>query len=185
MEKLDCRSTSTLIKSVGTIVSIAGAFTATLYKGPQILLTSLSLTPQNHLHFQETDWVIGGLYLVVDCIAGSLYLIVQVWGWLFESASFISRESALELIYYLFFQASVLEKYPVELIVVFFYCFFASILSAIVSLFMDRNLNAWMLQPSTRLLAVLYSVSKFVHLHSVCSYLKFVTMLRYTWTTYL
>ncbi|XP_047255600.1 WAT1-related protein At5g40230 isoform X2 [Capsicum annuum] len=130
MEKLDCRSTSTLIKSVGTIVSIAGAFTATLYKGPQILLTSLSLTPQNHLHFQETDWVIGGLYLVVDCIAGSLYLIVQ---------------------------ASVLEKYPVELIVVFFYCFFASILSAIVSLFMDRNLNAWMLQPSTRLLAVLYS----------------------------
>ncbi|KAM3303967.1 WAT1-related protein isoform X1 [Capsicum chacoense] len=130
MEKLDCRSTRTLIKSVGTIVSIAGAFTATLYKGPQILLTSLSLTPQNHLHFQETDWVIGGLYLVVDCIAGSLYLIVQ---------------------------ASVLEKYPVELIVVFFYCFFASILSAIVSLFMDRNLNAWMLQPSTRLLAVLYS----------------------------
>ncbi|XP_059316566.1 WAT1-related protein At3g28050-like isoform X1 [Lycium ferocissimum] len=130
MEKLDCRSTSTLIKSVGTIVSIAGAFTATLYKGPQILLTSSSLKPRNYLHFQETDWVIGGLYLVVDCVAASLYLIVQ---------------------------ASILKKYPVELIVVFFYCFFSSILSAIVSLFMDRNLNAWMLQPGTRLLAVLYS----------------------------
>lgn len=78
MEKLDCRSTSTLIKSVGTVVSIAGAFTATLYKGPQILLTSSSLKPQNYLHFQETDWVIGGLYLVVDCIAVSAYLIVQV-----------------------------------------------------------------------------------------------------------
>lgn len=78
MEKLDYRSTSTLIKSVGTVVSIAGAFTATLYKGPQILLTSSSLKPQNYLHFQETDWVIGGLYLVVDCIAASAYLIVQV-----------------------------------------------------------------------------------------------------------
>lgn len=130
MEKLDCRSTSTLIKSLGTIVSIAGAFTATLYKGPQILLNSSYLKPQNYLHFQETDWVIGGLYLVVDCVAGSLYLIVQ---------------------------ASILKKYPVELIVVFFYCFFASILSAMVSLFMDRNLNAWMLQPGTRLFAVLYS----------------------------
>ncbi|KAK4715777.1 hypothetical protein R3W88_014115 [Solanum pinnatisectum] len=129
MEKLDCRSTSTLIKSIGTIISIAGAFTATLYKGPQILLTSSS-KPQNYLHFQETDWIIGGLYLVVDCVVASLYLIVQ---------------------------ASVLTKYPVELIVVFFYCFFASILSAIVSLFMDRNLNAWLLQPGTRLFTVLYS----------------------------
>ncbi|KAK4358219.1 hypothetical protein RND71_023829 [Anisodus tanguticus] len=130
MEKLDCRSTSSLIKSIETIVSIAGAFTATLYMGPQILLTSSSLKPQNYLHFQETDWVIGGLYLVVDCVAASLYLIVQ---------------------------ASILMKYPVELIVVFFYCFFSSILSAIVSLFMDRNLNAWMVQPGTRLFAVLYS----------------------------
>uniref|UniRef100_M0ZY79 WAT1-related protein n=1 Tax=Solanum tuberosum TaxID=4113 RepID=M0ZY79_SOLTU len=135
MEKLDCRSTSTLIKSIGTIVSIAGAFTATLYKGPQILLTSSS-KPQNYLHFQETDWIIGGLYLVVDCVVSSLYLIVQ---------------------------ASVLQKYPVELIVVFFYCFFASIISAIVSLFMDRNLNAWLLQPGNIWLSISSQCDVLVH----------------------
>ncbi|KAA8519152.1 hypothetical protein F0562_013374 [Nyssa sinensis] len=34
MEKVDCRSSSTLAKFMGTVVSITGAFIVTLYKGP-------------------------------------------------------------------------------------------------------------------------------------------------------
>jgi hypothetical protein len=37
MEQLDWRSSKSLAKSLGTIVSIAGAFIATLYKGVAIL----------------------------------------------------------------------------------------------------------------------------------------------------
>lgn len=57
-----------------------------------------------------------------------------------------------------FLQASILKLYPAELIIVFFYCFFAAILSTGVSLVVDRDLSAWSLQPNIRLIAVLYSV---------------------------
>ena len=56
------------------------------------------------------------------------------------------------------FQAVMLKKYPAELIVVFFYCFFVTIQSAVVSLVVERDLSFWSLQPNVRLIAVLYSV---------------------------
>lgn len=67
MEKLDWRSSNSLAKSLGTIVSISGAFIVTFYKGPTLLMTSSS-----------SDWVIGGLLLVADCIMTSAWLIVEV-----------------------------------------------------------------------------------------------------------
>lgn len=60
----------------------------------------------------------------------------------------------------LMFQALILKKYPAGLIVVFFYCFFVAIQSAVVSLVLERDLSSWSLQPNTRLIAVLYSVIK-------------------------
>ncbi|CAK9137808.1 unnamed protein product [Ilex paraguariensis] len=131
MEKLNFRSSSTLAKCIGTIVSIIGAFIMTLYKGPQILRTpSYSKFHHQHVLLQQSNWIIGGLFLAVDCAVSSAFLIVQ---------------------------ALILERYPAELIIVFFYCFFAAILSAVVSLISDRDLSAWALQPSMRLIAVMYS----------------------------
>ncbi|KAK6133719.1 hypothetical protein DH2020_032629 [Rehmannia glutinosa] len=133
MEKLACRSSSFLAKTVGTVVSIAGAFIVTLYKGPQIL--TLQSSPKFHyeyLHIPQSNWIIGGLFLAADCAVASGYIIVQ---------------------------AAILKKYPAELIIVFFYCFFAAILSMLVSLIVDRDPSAWALQPNIRLIAVLYSVS--------------------------
>lgn len=60
----------------------------------------------------------------------------------------------------IFLQASVLRKYPAELIAVFFYAFFVTLLSGIVCLIMQRDPSAWSLKPTLRLIAVLYSVSK-------------------------
>lgn len=79
METLNWRSSSSLAKSIGTVVSILGAFIVTLYKGPSLLMTSsssnLSLT---ELLVQEPNWVLGGLLLTADCVAASAWLIVQV-----------------------------------------------------------------------------------------------------------
>ncbi|KAA8519153.1 hypothetical protein F0562_013373 [Nyssa sinensis] len=77
-----------------------------------------------------SKWVIGGLFLAVDCAFSSGFIIVQ---------------------------ALILKKYSAELIIVSFYCFFVAILSAIVSLMVDRDLGAWNLQPNVRLITVLYS----------------------------
>ncbi|KAL1556717.1 WAT1-related protein-like protein [Salvia divinorum] len=133
MEVLNCRSSSFLAKTFGTVVSISGAFVVTLYKGPEIL-THLS-SPKLHYEYigvvaAQSSWIIGGLFLAADCVVASAYIIVQ---------------------------ASILKKYPAELIIVFFYCFFAAILSTFVSLITDRDLSAWSLQPNIRLIAVLYS----------------------------
>ncbi|KAH9709085.1 WAT1-related protein [Citrus sinensis] len=44
MEKLDLRVQSSLAKSIGTMVSIAGALTVTLYKGPALVTSSFFLS---------------------------------------------------------------------------------------------------------------------------------------------
>ncbi|KAL3501221.1 hypothetical protein ACH5RR_035670 [Cinchona calisaya] len=131
MEKVDCRTSSTIAKSIGTIVSIAGAFILTLYKGPQILMTSSSpISHYKYLRQQPPNWILGGLFLAVDCFVASLFTIVQ---------------------------AFMLKDFRGELIIVCFYCFFAAILSAVVSLISGADLSGWKLQSSMRLIAVLYS----------------------------
>ncbi|EPS67353.1 hypothetical protein M569_07421, partial [Genlisea aurea] len=121
MERVSYRSVSFAAKAVGTVVSIGGAFIVTLYKGHEIF----------SLRSTESNFVIGGLFLSMDCMFASAFIIVQ---------------------------ASILKKYPAELVIVFFYCLFAAILSALVSLFADNDRNAaWSLQPNIRLMSVLYS----------------------------
>ncbi|KAJ9187991.1 hypothetical protein P3X46_003395 [Hevea brasiliensis] len=130
MEKVDWRTFTTLAKSMGTIVSIGGAFILTYYKGPPIWMTRFPLNSSPQLFVQLSNWVIGGLLLAVDCVMTSAWIIIQ---------------------------ALILKKYPAELIVVFFYCFFVTILSAIVCLVVERDPFAWSLKPNMRLAAVLYS----------------------------
>ncbi|WCJ21693.1 nodulin MtN21 /EamA-like transporter family protein [Euphorbia peplus] len=128
LERLDLRTSSAVAKSIGTIVSIGGAFIITYYRGPPVLMTTLKSS--HHLLLQLSNWVIGGLLLAVDALLTSAWIIVQ---------------------------AFILKKYRAELIVVFFYCFFVSILSAIVCLVVERDLSAWSLKPNIRLVAILYS----------------------------
>ncbi|KAJ9709052.1 hypothetical protein PVL29_000836 [Vitis rotundifolia] len=133
MEKLDWRGSS-IAKSMGTVVSIAGAFIVTFYKGSPILMTpSPSNFPDQLFLSQQSNWVFGGLLLAADCVMSSAWLILQ---------------------------ASILKKYPAELIINFYYCFFVAIQSAAASLIMERGPGAWSLKPSTRFIAVMYSVSR-------------------------
>ncbi|KAI5352409.1 hypothetical protein L3X38_005300 [Prunus dulcis] len=131
MEIVDWRSSSTLAKSLGTMLSISGAFIVTLYKGPALLLTSSTdILSHKQLFSQQSNWVIGGILLLVYCVLASSSYIIQ---------------------------ASVIKKYPAELIMVFYYCFFVAIQAVVVSLIVETDLSAWTLKPKMRLIAVVYS----------------------------
>ncbi|KAL2339678.1 hypothetical protein Fmac_007618 [Flemingia macrophylla] len=131
MEQLNWKKFSSLAKLLGTIVSIAGAFIVTLYKGPALLMgVSSANLSQQPLFSEDSNWILAGVLLAADCIMASAYIIVQAY---------------------------ILKKYPAELIVVFFYCFFVAIQSAVTCLVVERDISAWSLEPKLRLLAVLYS----------------------------
>ncbi|CAI0379678.1 unnamed protein product [Linum tenue] len=129
LEKLDWKATGSIAKVVGTVVSMAGAFTMTFYKGTHLVHSPPGFT--NRLLSQQSDWVLAGSFLGMDCVVTSAFVIIQ---------------------------ALILKKYPAELILVFFYCFFVAILSIIVCLVAERDITAWTLKPSIRWTAVLYSV---------------------------
>lgn len=79
MEKLACRSPAFLAKSIGTAVSISGAFIVTLYTGPPISVAQLSSKLLNqYTDISQLSWMLGGLFLVADCAVSSGFIIVQV-----------------------------------------------------------------------------------------------------------
>jgi hypothetical protein len=63
---------------MGTIVSIAGAFIVTLYKGLPLLMPPSPTNSSHQLFLQVSNWVIGGLLLAVDAVLSSAWLFVQV-----------------------------------------------------------------------------------------------------------
>ena len=68
---------------MGTIVSLAGAFVVTLYKGPSIVLANRSQSLSLHqplLNSTPTNpnWIVGGLLLTAEYILVPLWYIVQV-----------------------------------------------------------------------------------------------------------
>ena len=62
------------------------------------------------------------------------------------------------LIYY--YQALILKKHTSKLVVSLFYSSTIAILSAILSLMIDKDLSAWSLQSNIRIMAVVYTVGR-------------------------
>ncbi|XP_057982832.1 WAT1-related protein At5g40230-like [Malania oleifera] len=131
MEKSSLRSSSIRLKIIGTTVSIVGALVVILYKGPAIISTSSA----SHILFHplgsaQSKWVIGGILLAAEFFLVSTWYIVQV---------------------------KVMEEYPVEIVVVFFYNLCGSVISAPVCFLAKTNISAWRLRPNIALVAVLYN----------------------------
>ncbi|KAK0574370.1 hypothetical protein LWI29_022634 [Acer saccharum] len=79
MEKLSWSSKISQAKSLGTIVSIAGAFVVTFYEGP-IILTALSGTASSRnypLLSQQSNWILGGFFLAAESFFSSAWNILQ------------------------------------------------------------------------------------------------------------
>ncbi|MBA0604982.1 hypothetical protein Godav_017599 [Gossypium davidsonii] len=54
-------------------------------------------------------------------------------------------------------KVAVLKGYPSEITLVFLYCLFGNIQSALVTLIFERDPKAWMLSPDIELISVVYS----------------------------
>ncbi|XP_010435927.1 PREDICTED: WAT1-related protein At5g40240 [Camelina sativa] len=148
MERVMLSSSATQAKIIGAILSISGALVIVLYKGPKVLAatssTPSSLTISSHqpLTSVESSWILGGLLLA------SQYFLISVW---------------------YIIQTRVMEVYPEEITVVFFYNLFATLISAPVCLFAESNLTSWVLKPDITLTAIIYS-GVFVSLFSALTH---------------
>uniref|UniRef100_A0A2N9IVJ7 WAT1-related protein n=1 Tax=Fagus sylvatica TaxID=28930 RepID=A0A2N9IVJ7_FAGSY len=132
MEKLDFRNRSSLAKSIGTMVSIAGALTVTLYKGPPIAFAQLPNTLHHELLASvQSNWITGGFLLVAASFCLALLFIVQTW---------------------------IMKDYPAVLMQTLICCIIVTIQSATVSLVAEKDPNAWRLRPDIELIAIGYSV---------------------------
>ncbi|XP_050379009.1 WAT1-related protein At3g28050-like [Argentina anserina] len=132
MEKLDLRNSRSRIKIIGTLVSISGALVVTLYKGAPLLSKPVPDTSPSNTSSSTSmnNWIIGGLFLAAasSCVA--------IW----NTA-----------------QAAILKGYPSEMTIVSFYSLFGTIQCTILSLFFERNPNAWTLRPDIELASIFYS----------------------------
>ncbi|KAL8518973.1 hypothetical protein ACS0TY_010068 [Phlomoides rotata] len=130
MEQVNFTKFPTLAKFLGTIISISGAFIVTLYNGPPLLNSTLLPPPHLHVLSPPQNWVLAGILLACAALA-------------FASCSI--------------FQASIQGMYPVEIMVVAFYCLFVTIQSSVVTLIAERDLNAWRLETKIGFIAVSFS----------------------------
>ncbi|KAJ4711150.1 WAT1-related protein [Melia azedarach] len=133
MEKLNWRSKSSQAKSLGTLVSIAGAFVVTFYEGPTIIrrLTATDTTSlDEQLLSPQSNWILGGFFLAIEAFLLSAWYILQ---------------------------ALVLKEFPALSITLFFQSLFGTILSTIFTLIMVTDPSAWKLRPDIGLFAIVYS----------------------------
>ncbi|KAL8518971.1 hypothetical protein ACS0TY_010067 [Phlomoides rotata] len=131
MEEVNFRRFSTIAKSLGTIISISGAFIVTFYNGPAILNTPLSSVSFTKLNVPlPENWVLGGFLFACSSLAVAAWCILQ---------------------------ADILKMYPAEMVVVAFYCLFVTIQSSVVTLIAERDVTAWKFETKIGLIAVFYS----------------------------
>eukprot|EP00257_Ricinus_communis_P022480 XP_015582215.1 WAT1-related protein At3g28050 isoform X1 [Ricinus communis] len=141
MEKLDYKSQSTQAKSIGTIVSVAGALIVTLYKGqPITTLPSESNSLNQPLLLLSSTWVTGGIFCTAGALCLALLYIVQTW---------------------------ILKDCPAELIITCIACFFVTVLSSIVALVAEKDISSWILKPDIELIATFCSAVFAVSIRSV------------------
>jgi len=65
-------------KVIGSIISIAGAFMMTFYKGPSIMNSSSLHQPFGFLMSVDSSWAIAGILLIFDYFLSSLWYILLV-----------------------------------------------------------------------------------------------------------
>ncbi|XP_060186074.1 WAT1-related protein At1g70260 [Lycium barbarum] len=131
--KINWKSQGSIVRVVGTLISIVGILAMTLYKGPVVKQYSPSFlhlaTSPKLLVFTSTheNWVLG-------CF-------------LFSSASFV-------LIIWNIIQAGTSKQHPHVMKITCLYTLFGTIQSALLALFMEKDLSVWRLKLDFELLVI-------------------------------
>ncbi|CAO2829226.1 unnamed protein product [Amaranthus hypochondriacus] len=135
MEILNLRHESSILKSVGTIISIGGAFIVTLYQGMAITIFPPSPTESSlsSLLIVENDfqpnWAFGGLFLVFSCIFLSLSYVAKTW---------IARD------------------FNSEILITLISFFFETIFAASVTLLAETDTSVWTPTLGIEIIALLF-----------------------------
>ncbi|GMN42463.1 hypothetical protein TIFTF001_011673 [Ficus carica] len=154
METLDFRSSRTQAKTIGTTVSISGALVAILYKGPVILSSASlpsSLLLKQSVQTSQTNWVLGGLLLVIVSLLVSYSFILQCAIMIelkeeeYPSQSCVSMGTETQIV----------KLYPSALMVAILNSLCTAIIAAIVGPIMETNTSAWKLTTDMGLITVL------------------------------
>ncbi|XP_039063596.1 WAT1-related protein At3g28050-like [Hibiscus syriacus] len=119
MEELVWSRSSSKAKVMGTIISITGALVVTLYKGPPIFKASkpsMSFHQPLNSFGVDSNWVIGGAFFTAQFTLIPLWFVVLT---------------------------QIMEEYPAELTVIFFYNFCVCFMALVVALVVERNASAW------------------------------------------
>ncbi|KAL5759758.1 hypothetical protein ACOSQ2_018596 [Xanthoceras sorbifolium] len=152
--KADWKSSSIRVKVIGTLISIMGAVTVEIYKGPLIREASYSQLqaqkPPLFVFYSTPDrWVLGGILLAASSLS------VSVWNNI---------------------QLGTMRQYPQVMKVVSSYSLVGTLQCAIISLIVERDLKAWKLKLNNDLLlivvtAIFGSIIR-TSVHVVCSRMK-------------
>ncbi|KAI5679168.1 hypothetical protein M9H77_10118 [Catharanthus roseus] len=134
--KIEWKNSGSQVKLVGTLISIAGAASLTLYRGPIVknspfyLMSSSPKRQQNRLFvFSSTheNWILGCILYAAASLAVSAWNIIQV---------------------------GTIKRYPQVMKIVCLYSFAGTILSAFLAIFIERDINSWKLELDMKLLVI-------------------------------
>lgn len=130
LEKIKIQSLRSIAKIVGTVLCVAGAIAMALLKGPKLL--NAELLPNKSVLGSAVDdyWLLGCLLLFGSSICWSLWLILQV---------------------------PVSASYPDHLSLSAWMCFMATLQSAVVALFVERDLETWKMNSYLQLACCFFS----------------------------
>ncbi|KAL0554893.1 hypothetical protein IC582_008823 [Cucumis melo] len=140
MEKIDLKRSSSIVKIVGSAASISGALVVVLYKGPIVISNPYSPRPKQlgllypnpplDSSHPQPNWIMGGLCFVFQYLCNSFWYILQT---------------------------QIIKVYPDEISVVAVYFVIQALLTAIVCLIAETDMNAWKLTNPLLFLLILYS----------------------------
>ncbi|CAI9775400.1 unnamed protein product [Fraxinus pennsylvanica] len=136
--KFNWKSSGSQARLIGTCISIMGATSLTLYRGPTIknhsspaLSLQSTAAPQQHLFvFLSTheNWVLGCILLAASSLALSIWNIIQV---------------------------GTVKIYPQVMKIISFYSLFGTIQSAALAAFKERDPTAWTLELNLELFVII------------------------------
>ncbi|XP_021742037.1 WAT1-related protein At3g28050-like isoform X2 [Chenopodium quinoa] len=133
MEILNLRSQSSILKLIGTIVSISGAFILIFYQGlPICNMFPSPIKPSLHSLVElqtQPNWVLGGTFLSMSCLVLSLAYITKTW---------IARD------------------YPSTVLIILITFFFETIMVSFVTLIAENDASVWKPTFGIELISILF-----------------------------
>ncbi|XP_010530196.2 PREDICTED: WAT1-related protein At4g08300-like [Tarenaya hassleriana] len=135
LETVNMKKIHSLAKVVGTAITVGGAMVMTLYKGPAIQLVKSAAHGAHHggaaaAGAADQNWVTGTLLVIGSIVSWAGFFILQSF---------------------------TLKIYTAELSLVAWICFMGTVLNAVVSLVMVRDVSAWKVGMDSGTLAAVYS----------------------------